>query len=280
MKDGEDDFLNNLETPPAASPPDTAAAPPEPAAATTPTAAPAASPPSPDPAAPQPTPPPPTPPAPSPAAAPSAGATPTVPAPAATPPEELPPFSVELGTPVNPSAPAATPPGRLTPEQLVAQLAQSYQLDEQTREAWLDNAPEVLPKLLAQQHVRVAKEILGTLQKVLPGIVGNLVKQGSTRQNFTQAFYKRWPTLRSHHKAVEQAIRVQRSVNPGATLEELIEQVGLTVSVMNKLPIEGVTPPAVSAPGAPAPFTPAAPTGAAPAAPAKSVWEQLIEQET
>lgn len=285
-----DDFLNNLETPPA-DVPAPAAAPSEPAAAAPPAPIPAASPPSPPATSSQtPVTPSPTPPVAAPTAtvaAPPVGAAPTVPAtstPAPTPPvEEPPPFSVELTAPAASPAPVATPPGgaaRLTPEQLVEQLAKSYALDEQTREAYLDNAPEVLPKLLATQHVRVAREVLGTLQKILPGIVSNLVKQGGTRQTFTQKFYGRWPALKPHHKTVENALRVHRALNPGATLEELVEQVGLATSVSLKLPIEGVSPPAATAPAAPAPFTPAAPTAGAPPAPAKSPWEELIEEET
>lgn len=271
MKD--EDFMASVEAPPE---PTTSATPAEPSAPAAPAASPvAASTPS-TPAAPAAEP--------KPAAAtPEApvGATPQVPAtPPATPvaAEPPPPFSVELEQAPAAQPTAQAPTARLTPEQLVERLTAEYQFDEQTREALLDDAPAALPRILAQQHVRMAQEVVATIAKVLPSIVQNMMQQGATRQTFTQKFYGKWPGLRQHHAFVDKALKTYRALNPGLTLDELVQQVGLHASVALKLPIEGVTPPQAPAP-APTAFTPASPGGGgSPPPPTPNVWDQFIEE--
>lgn len=184
--------------------------------------------------------------------------------PEAAPPAEEPPAET-------PTAPVPEPAPVLTAEQVQqqyqtwrseqeAQLAQHhYAIDEETAKR-LDEEPGVaIPQLMARVHVDSMVSTLGYVANQLPAMIDRAIAQRETRSSDEDKFFERWPTLNveEHGEAIKLLGGAYRVVNPGATPEQFIRDVGAQTMVAFGLAL-GNTPPAEE-PEVPAqkPFTPA-----------------------
>lgn len=175
-------------------------------------------------------------------------------------PQELPPQPA-------PQQPAPAPTAQ--PVQTAAEAAQAY---AQQREQWLStleqaytptqediellqNEPEkALPKALAQVHVRAAEETSQYVLGQVHQMVGAAVKQQLEMVRNEAQFYRAWPQLRNpaYAQTVSTVGYAFRQMNPQATPEQFIQQVGAQASVALGLPI-GQTQPAARPTPAPSP---------------------------
>ena len=111
---------------------------------------------------------------------------------------------------------------------------------------------------------------------------------GESQERAKDKFYERWPQLRGKDERVLVTIaNANRMVNPQATEEQLIEQVGLQAMLHFKVPPENAQPADPAAPAQSsnvAPFKPAAPGAGAkvgakpPAPPKKGQMQEFFEQ--
>jgi hypothetical protein len=103
-------------------------------------------------------------------------------------------------------------------------------------------------------------------------------RQAHARQKFNHAFYAAWPQLgkREYVPNVQNALRTYRQLNPTASMEQTIQEVGAMVSVQLRVAPPGMMQVAPAAPIVP-PISPNTAPRAAPTGPAKDEWGKLNE---
>lgn len=165
-----------------------------------------------------------------------------------------------------------------------AQLEKVYTFDEAAKESLGEEMSQQLPQMAAKLHMNVYEAVMNAVYGILPRIVRDIQAVDNARSAFDQQFFNRWPGLKAHAGDVQRALQVYSQLNPRASAQQLIDEVGLQVSVLRKVPIPGFSAaPAVPEPTAPR-FIPAAPSGGggAPMAPnpsPNSKYTQFIENE-
>lgn len=150
---------------------------------------------------------------------------------------------------------------------------ETFALSKEDAEALETDTIGTIPKLLARVFVQSQKNTMALLSRIGPAMVARGVEAQRRNAENEGKFYAAWPQLKksdpAHALAVRQYSAVYRKMNPTATLDQAIKQVG--PMVMMALGIQ----PGAAAPGAgnagqpngrvvgqPQPFVPA-PQGAA-----------------
>ncbi len=139
-------------------------------------------------------------------------------------------------------------------------LVGHYALSDEMVEELQTNAEVVIPKLLAKVHADVLTAVLGHTMRSMPGMVESVMTSRGQAQTDETAFYTMWPGLNpaEHGELVGRLGASYRQLNPNATREQFMQEVGAQAHVAARLPVDAApTPPAEPAP---VPFTPA--TGA------------------
>ena len=130
-----------------------------------------------------------------------------------------------------------TPPAPETPQlsdtqrqelrsQAVEQLAKSYEFDEETAAELETNPAKVIPKLAAELQVRVYENVVSTIMQQLPGALDGVVRSKETAARRENAFFSRWPELKGYKKQTLQMAQMWRQMNPSASEDVAIEEVG------------------------------------------------------
>lgn len=166
-------------------------------------------------------------------------------------------------------------------EQLLSE--QVYNMSaEQVEELETDPAA-AMPKLAAHLHMQVMRATTQNIARLLPTLMENIQAQQKVSSGFTNQFFETHPTLSDHQDTVIKYGQVYRKLNPDATPEEFIRDVGAQVSValgLHAQPVQEQPAPAV--PAAPAPFTPSAArksSGAVPKQQPTNEFELMAEEE-
>lgn len=207
-------------------------------------------------------------------------------------PEEKP---AEPQQPQQPSTDGVQEPAAPQDEQAVWQewrekaresLQKAYGLSEEEAKAFETDPVAVLPKLAAEVHMNVFDAVYQTLRAQLPAMVEQVQAQQRSRQEFHNAFFERWPELKGLEKDVQTAMNLYAQLNPGVTREQLIEDVGLQVSIRHRKPLPGSKPAPVQQPQVPAAapaFKPAAPSAVSPSqsptAGEGDEWAELLNDD-
>lgn len=221
---------------------------------------------------------------------------------ATTPPTETPPDQPTTGneTVQDPAAPVQDPEPQQTPEQQaeaqkkleedfakweqgqIAALTEQYGFDEDTASR-LQTEPElVLPELAARMHMSVMKQVVETVQRMMPQMVQPVLQRTDIEAKATALFYGVNSDLnpKTHGKAVLQAAQLYRQGNPKASPEEAAAAIGEIVRTTYGLKTKPA-PAGAAGKSKPAPHRPPA-AGSRGAAPAKgpkepTVWDGLID---
>jgi len=198
-------------------------------------------------------------------AAPGAPAVVQVPAPVAQP-------AAPSGTPSAPQAPTVTPAvttppvaaqATETPEQIharyqehrqsrIAELAQrTFALDAQTVEQLQTEPEKVIPLLMAQSCMAAMEATLVAVSNYLPQAVNAIRDQHATVRAAEEDFYKAWPKLKNpqYEQALNSAGAFYRQLNPTASKEKFIQDVGL--AVMAQMGLQADPPAPTAQPAAP-----------------------------
>lgn len=208
----------------------------------------------------------------------------TAPAPAATPAQAAPAQA--------PTTPAATPapgPQEATPpipspaephkiaEQMQANFdaladhmaANEFKLSEADVEALETDAPAHIPKIMARLYMKTQINMMQQLARIVPEMYQRFTAVTARNEKNEGKFYTRWPSINreQHGDTVKRLANTYRQMNPAATLEQMIEDLGPIVMMTAKIPLNA--PPAANGSGIPAvapptrtppsPFKPAIP---------------------
>lgn len=239
--------------------------------------------------------------------APTQAATPTgapaAPAAPAASPAAAAPVAAAPGQPA-PSAPVASeegvaPPPAASPTQApaqpafdyskwrteqVTQLQEQYKISDDDASALLTEPEVVLPKLLAEHHVRVMEQVLTSVQQMVPRVLEQHTYAVTREQAAKQQFLAVNSDLADprFERAIATFGQTFRSLNPNATGEEAARAVGNLVRAAYGMtpPNPGVGQPPAATPPAQMPTQPFAPVrggggGPAPAAPPQNPFEAL-----
>lgn len=182
---------------------------------------------------------------------------------------ELPLAAPEVVAPAAPSQPApveAAPPAeditkvytdwRVQTEDLLAQ--HHYKLNEEEMALLDTNPQEVIPKIAAKVYLDAVSAAITQVTNYLPRMVRSVIEQDAVNTESENQFFSAWPALKGHKESVLKIGQVYRQMNPQASAEQFVNEVGAAAMVSLRLDPQGARAPAT--PAAPAAFVPAAQT--------------------
>lgn len=199
------------------------------------------------------------------------------PEPAAPPAAEAPVQQPEPAEPAVPLAPVLTAEQvqeayATQREEAIERLAkEQYALAPETVEALTETLGEdfvaSIPKMLSRVFVDAVGSSMQRTLQILPQAIASVMESRTQSDKSEVAFYAKWPGLRGHHPKVVQFAQAYRAVNPSASEDDFIQDVGAQVSVAMRIPIEGTAPAAVVPAVEPSkPFVPSKGSATKPAA--------------
>jgi hypothetical protein len=204
---------------------------------------------------------------------------PTAPEPVQPPVEPpAPPVAVEQPVPQVSAEEAAAAQAKQR-ENAEGMLAEHYALPKELADGLDPEIAEYIPKLGARIFMDAVSHTLQQVQQMLPTAVNNIANARTHTDTLEDQFFEKWPALREHGEKVQQFGMAYRQVNPTATPEDFMNDVGAQVHVALRIPIaEAAAAQADPVEASPTKFVPAAkssPRGA----PAKQpgMFEQLDE---
>lgn len=125
-------------------------------------------------------------------------------------------------------------------EKALVEVEQQFQLTEDEADDLVTDPNKVLPKMMAKVYLDLFTSVMQGMQQQLPNMITNVVKsteQGNLKRN---AFYDAWPQLNKaeHVETVERIGGAYMQMNPKATQEDFIKEVGAQVWVARRLPLD------------------------------------------
>lgn len=160
-------------------------------------------------------------------------------------------------------------------------LAETHYKLSQEQVDELDADPvAALPKFMAKVYLDAVTASLAQMNAHLPRMVQQINAASKESSKREDKFYEKWPALNTedHQKVVLRLGSAYKLSNPGATVDEFINEVGAQAMVTLRLPMpaqaNGSTPAVPAKPFKPAASTPPS-TGAAP--PPKNPFEAFNE---
>lgn len=152
------------------------------------------------------------------------------------------------------------------------------------------NPGEFIPKMMSRVYLDSVTATLAQVVNYLPQMIRSVQETHTKATAAEDKFYERWPNLKDHHATVLRVGQVYRQLNPGASMEDFINEVGAQTMIAMRIPPEELarhlTAPkpngnaAATAAARAAPFQPAATSPAGRPAPAtpKNPFEALAEE--
>jgi hypothetical protein len=201
----------------------------------------------------------------------------------ATPAEETPAAETQ-------EEPETPPQQRATPEQIaeakekaIDELAQRYTLSDEEADDMVRNPEKAYPRFAAKLFVDVFEAVTTSLHKAIPQVVEQTQQQAKARTSAEESFYAANPLLdrTKHAETVNQFANMYVQMNPKATREQMIKDVG--VQAMGSLGINPLTAQQQQQEQTPA-MRPHVPAGAGhvtaqPVAPKQdNVWAQMADE--
>lgn len=191
---------------------------------------------------------------------PPVGVEPTVSAPATPPQQSAPQPPVSEGTGVQAPQAGATPPSpsldfsepaaiaqrllsdRATVEAHVAQ--QLFTLTPEEIEALETDVVGTIPKLLAKAYIAAQAATLTQLQQIVPSMMQKQTTQTKRYEANSAKFFSAWPQLNpeTHGDLVYRYGVVYRQMNPQASLDQMIKDLGPLVLHAAGLPLAPTAP--------------------------------------
>jgi len=174
--------------------------------------------------------------------------------PAPTPPEEQPTEDVKPQVPETTPAPT-NEEIEVQRKQMLDGLEKQFQLSEEESLQMVTDPAKVMPKLMARQFADMYESVMGSLRQHLPAAIQHNIQTTKAQASKADQFFTAWPKLDrvAHGADIANVSQMYSQLNPGATEEQVIQNVGLQVMLHH-----GITPEAL-APQANAPVPPAPP---------------------
>jgi len=137
---------------------------------------------------------------------------------------------------------------------MITQLANTvFALSPEETEELGTDAIAAIPKLQAKAYVLAMQNVMALLSKSVPAMID---RHATVTQRHTESedkFYARWPDLNkaTHRQMVREMAATYRKLNPGATLDSMIEELG-PFAMMKAKAMPGAPRPSAVAAAAPA----------------------------
>ena len=168
-------------------------------------------------------------------------------------------------------------------------LMQQYALSEDDASALITEPEVVFPRLMARLHTNVLASMAQGMAQQLPSMIQHLNQQQEAMNAYNTAFYSKWGELKGHEDVVNRFSQMYQQLNPQATMEQAIDEIGAQVMVALRKPIKGQPQPVpdggqsqVTAPVTPPPPVPASVGGSAPPKPAPAgqgnIFSEMAEE--
>lgn len=124
-------------------------------------------------------------------------------------------------------------------EQILGALEQRFQMTEEESLQLLQDPAKVMPKLQARLFIDTFQTVMETMQQMLPNAIESTLQVSQVRQEKVNNFFETWPKLdkAKHGADIARAAQVYATLNPDATEEELIRDVGLQVMAKHGIPL-------------------------------------------
>ena len=160
-------------------------------------------------------------------------------------------------------------------QEILAKLAAQYKLSDELAQAMLTEPELVLPKVAAQLHLEVARNVLQSVKNELPQMVQGLQQHQEAEHMAEQIFFKENPDLQDakFRAGILGMGQVYRQLNPKADSAEASKAIGQMVRTAFGLKGPEKAPPET-------PFTPARGGGGASSPKASaSIWDEFLTEE-
>ena len=137
----------------------------------------------------------------------------------------------------------AAPETVLTPEQQAEQLAQFdaqattllaeqvYALSEDQIAEFEEDPGKALPKLAANLHLQVMRAATQNVARLLPQMIQHITQSQTQTRDLSTQFFDANKQLVGHEETVHRIGQVYRQLNPNATPETFIKEVGAQATV-------------------------------------------------
>lgn len=154
----------------------------------------------------------------------------------------------------------------------------NFALDDATVEAIEANPKEALPRLASNIYLTAVENSVAAIKEALPQIIEHHINTRTSNERNIGDFVKVWPGLKDHIDKVAPIGVMYRQLNPTASVEDFIKNVGemahATLGIAKPGPAPLAAP--VSHPLRPhMPVAASAPRAPGGAAPVGNVYEQL-----
>ena len=147
--------------------------------------------------------------------------------------------------------PAVEPPPAIDPEKLQVDYqewrskseellaSQHYNLTTEQAEEFDTDPGKAIPKLAARLHMEVMAQSVAMMVNLLPQIMSNVSKTQTAETAREKAFFKEWPELTEHRDQVVRSGAVYYQLNPQASFDDFVREVGAGVAVSMKVDLSG-----------------------------------------
>jgi len=138
------------------------------------------------------------------------------------------------------------------------ELVKKYQLSEEDTELYTTEPERILPQIAADIHLQIYNDVVNSIMQYIPGVIQQQMTVRKTGEERDNAFFTRWPELKTHKADIGRFATIWRQMNPKATVETAVEEIGKHMSIALGLPVGGEKvidtnlPPVKSAPHIPA----------------------------
>ena len=122
---------------------------------------------------------------------------------------------------------------RSTTEDILAE--HHYKLSEEDVAQLNDNPAVIIPRMMARVYLDTISASFQQFVNYMPNMVFQVLEQREKSLKDEEQFFNTWKELKDHRKEVFRLGKAYRSANPGATLEEFINEVGAQAMVALRL---------------------------------------------
>lgn len=201
------------------------------------------------------------------------------------PAEVVPEVKVEESPKEEPeTVPAVEPDFQKVRGEALSEIEKLYEFPEEDVLALSTEPEKVLPKLAARLYMDAFENITSGIMNALPGMITNTIQVQKAAQDNETEFFGKWDgklsaTDPTHRDTVTRIANVYAQVNPSATRDRFIAEVGAQALMALGIPFEQI----VDAPQEDAPVKPFAPAKPAsvtppPTAVRNDEWGGLAEE--
>jgi hypothetical protein len=194
----------------------------------------------------------------------------------------------EVVQPLQATSQVQTPPAQEAPSQpevnweesrnaARAELEKRYALSPEDADAMISEPEKVLPKLASQMYLDIYESVMSSMQALLPQAVHQVTYVSARNQKDESDFYGTWPALKNEQfqNDVLRIGKMYRQMNPQASKEQFIQEVGVQAMLALKLPLPNMAPPAPTQPQVP--YSPPRGSAVVPQAPRQSTGNQFTD---